>query len=71
MRLAPDVWDVLALACNRKGMTLSDRRVAAEAIIRSYAETWSSGTPQSQPHPVTPDIPFNASDALDKLIESI
>lgn len=71
MRLAPDVWDVLTLACDRKGMTLSDRRVAAEAIIRSYAEAWAGDQPVTQPVPVNTDEPFNASDALDSLMSSI
>lgn len=70
MRLAPDVWDVLTLACDRKGMTAGDRRVAAEAIIRSYADAWAGDQPTSKPT-VTTDQPFNASGALDSLIDSI
>ena len=76
MRLAPDVWDVLALACDRKGMTSSDRRVAAEAILRSFALVWAgdSPVPQSQPaiaSPAIPSEPFDAAKALDSLIDSI
>ncbi|MEM1425223.1 MAG: hypothetical protein AAGF75_01530 [Cyanobacteria bacterium P01_H01_bin.130] len=71
MKLGDDVWDIAIAAAHAKGVS---PRSAVEGILRTCADYWVGGhCPQTQlaiTSPATPE-PFNASNALDDLIDSI
>ena len=71
MRHKPDVWELAIEIGQKKG--LSPQQVVA-AVFRSHALQWA-GLDVPQPHPaITPAAtsePFDASKAIDSLINSL
>lgn len=69
MKLDPDCWEIAIRAAIAKGVS---PRAVVEGVLRTCTDVWVGGNcPQLQPVSPAPDEPFNASDALDSLIDSI